>query len=232
MKCPTCGEEYQRLGRHWYGCGFPEISDRQYELVKGLLMGDGNIDYHGKNPSFRMSNSNEEFIHYVSDGLQWLAYKPFLRHTAEELAERNKEAGMTVVDGGKHYKDQYFIEGVSHPELTPFSEWYRSGEKKYPEDLELSPLALKMWYCCDGGITWMNDKSHASVRIMCMNESDFPEFLESLLGQLGIESTAADGKIIVMKDSHEDFFDVMGEAPSGMEYKWERDDYTKYEEMR
>ena len=62
IKCYSCGNKYGQIALHWNGekCDWPEFSDKQIELMKGLLLGDADIK-EGTNGSifrFRMTNKN------------------------------------------------------------------------------------------------------------------------------------------------------------------------------
>lgn len=48
MQCPTCGNEFERISRHWGGgCPYPSISDRQQSVLEGILLSGATVDHGG-----------------------------------------------------------------------------------------------------------------------------------------------------------------------------------------
>lgn len=203
--CNSCGEEYMRLGAHWRAsnCNYPEISDRDLSMIKGILMGDGTIDFSSTLPAIKIEMVNLEYINYVSDRLGNLCSGPTLLKYREEAFMENK---------------MYSIRIRCNPQLNEFNRWHTGKRKRYPETLNLNSEILRHWYCCDGCLV-IGDAGRY-VTISCYNEKDRKEFIESLFDDIGF-SVNMNGRIIQFpsKDTDE-VLDYMGDPPPGFGYKW------------
>ncbi|QRD99675.1 laglidadg endonuclease [Halorubrum virus VOLN27B] len=141
--------------------------------------------------------------------------------TAEEQAENSRKTGFTTTVNDENYHDLYMCNTRSLPELQPYSEWYSSGKKVFPESIRLTPLTLKMWYVTDGSLTHRVGK-RKPMQIGCSNESDRGDFLESLFEDTPI-SPRFDGKNLWFGvDDTDTALEWMGSPPPGFEYKWEQ----------
>lgn len=164
-------------------------------------MGDGSIDQRNRNnPRFTLTNTNLDYSVYVYQKLQPFAT---IRKTKRE-----------------NHKDVYSV-SVTHPYNKNLSEWYSSGEKKFP-NIDLNQIILKHWYCCDG----CKQKSGDFYRfhIGAKNEVGRKEFIEKLFEKIGFDVTMSNYDIYANHYDSVDIWEYMGEPPNGMEYKWP----TKY----
>ncbi|MDB2244254.1 hypothetical protein PM076_12300 [Halorubrum ezzemoulense] len=63
--------------------------------------------------------------------------------------------------------------------------WYRSGEKRFPESLSLTPRIAKMWYVCDGCLDVQEyGEPRAAIRIR--HRDDRQEFFLNLFEEIGL----------------------------------------------
>jgi len=62
-RCHSCGEEYETIGIHWRRseCPWQPLTERQHEVLTGLLMGDSYVSSNGKNPYFKLSMTSEKY---------------------------------------------------------------------------------------------------------------------------------------------------------------------------
>jgi hypothetical protein len=215
--CPECGKDYKQVTKHWrFSPGHrPDISDRQMELITGLYMGDGTLDDRDSrnHPSIIVRVSNEEFVEWVGQQLEPFATTRFV-YSGEEVAERQKKDGTFkgTVEG---YSDRYEVRVTSHPDLDRFRKWVGPEGKRFPEDLTLTPLIAKMWYCCDGHL----DES-GIARMGCYTEIEREEYLRSLFEEHGIEPSIYWNSIYLRRAGTEHFFDWIGEPIPGFGFKW------------
>lgn len=213
---------------HWNRseCDYPPFSAELWELLTGILLGDGDI--HGKrdtNAHFRVRMTNRRFLEFVDRELGILSKGVFLARTAEaqvETAKKNRREGRKGFEtvSEENYHELYGLRTCSHPALDEFRDWYRSGEKRYPADLELTPIVTKAWYVCDG---WLAREAGNRSRVMfkVTNEAHRPDYLVDLFDRVGFEVGFSRNSIQVPADETERLLDWMGGPFPGFEYKWE-----------
>lgn len=199
--CHDCSGEY-KSGRGMSvhlsksDCERPELSQRQKEITTGLFMGDAWVKNY-----MAMDTKTLEFVEWLQDELAVL-YPTVVDRKMED----------------KNHADLKRIRFISNPWFEKLEEWYEKDGKSFPDDLELTPLMLKVWYVCDGGIydgyTW-------DVRIAADNERDGN--LEKLFKSTPLNPDIYYKPNVVIRfgvDEREKFFDYIGNSISGFEYKW------------
>jgi len=200
-----------------------EVKNNDYkrELLIGCILGDGTVHKPPrKSAKFTMEMVNKPFLNWLSDELGDIIGHLTQRATAEELADKNKEYGYTVNE--ENYNDIYYLQSRAVPELNEFYEWYASGQKRFPDSLDLTPTITKMWYCCDGSLC----ESEYCV-IYSANEIDRPEYLLSLFEDTPFNPSVHNGGggvIQFTKEESRKLLEWMGKASPGFEYKWELDE--------
>lgn len=225
--CPTCGKEYERLGQHWAmssNCEYPPIPDEWMDVLTGVLMGDGTIHDppSAKNVRIDVTNINRTFLQWLDNRLSWLSNGCRMKRSAEEIREENRRSEYErFANLDYEIRDQYILTTVRHPELNRFASWYGSEQKRFPVEITLSPNTLKFWYVCDGHLIWGN-KGHTRPQawISVDNEADRPRFITSLFDQKPIDPKFNEGRLMLTSDETEWFFDYVGKAPLGFEYKF------------
>lgn len=196
-ECRYCGGAFQHLGKHvsQSNCKLPELTETQEEIVIGILMGDGTITEGVSNCKFALSMINEEFVNWIKSELE-----PF---------------SSTVTVQKTENKDLYRLTTTPHSYFTELRSWYSSGSKRFPNDLELTPLILKMWYVTDGG------RSNGYPRITAANEDNREKYLCSLFNPLPFRVKWDGEKDIQINSNDVDgFYQYIGSPPPGFDYKW------------
>lgn len=217
-ECPNCGEEYKNLPVHWNSCGFPDITDRQIEVLRGSIMGDADLQAReGKNPIMRVSNTNLEYLEYLDSVLGVFSNGVRL--------QKKKHSGII------EEKNVYRLNTKAHPRLEQFN-WYSSGEKRFPQDLTIDLETLKHWYCQDGGLKWNREAGLCYAQIHSKNESDRLDWLSEKLQGLGFDTNPHTYDLSFTRKDTEKLIDSLGEPPDGMEYKWEIYDWYSYKELK
>jgi len=193
------------------------ITERQKNIMKGILMGDAWIcKEENKTPYLAIENTNKEFMFWLEDELKSLCSDLRIRNTAKESANKNKQYGYTVNE--ENYNDIWVFETRSLKYFNKLREWYDTGQKRIPENLELEPIILKLWYCCDGSLA----KNKYPV-IYSSNENDRKSDILDIFEEINMEPSFTDGGggCINFKNSGaEDFFNYIGKPLPGFEYKW------------
>lgn len=222
--CPSCNCEFKRLGSHWARseCERERFTEHQIEMLVGVLMGDGDI--HGKadkNPHFRVRMTNREFLSHLDDSFGVLSTGVFLDRDAEcqyRQAAESDHRKFTVVNRGE-YNDLYGLRTRSHPQLSELKRWYDTGEKRFPNDLTLTPTVAKMWYVCDGWLA--KEKDHRPrVMIKATNEANRATYLQQLFGKQGFDPHFTRTELQFTADETAEFLEWIGSPPPGFSYKW------------
>ena len=73
-----------------------------------------------------------------------------LKKTAAELATRNRETGFSPNAVQEHCHDMYTLWSRPHPFFTELRGGYRTGQKRFPHGLKLTPTITKLWYASMG----------------------------------------------------------------------------------
>jgi len=226
MQCQRCGGEFESVGRHW---GYnpehrPSFTDRQKEIITGVLMGDGSVLRDGNNPYLRVEMVSENYLQYLDGEFGVLGTGVSPARTAEESAKHCRSTGFNDNADGDNYSDLYRWQSRRHPELGQYSDWYSSGEKVWPEDIEITPTVLKHFYCGDG--TWRNTSGKNHIQFEILNESNNIGKVDSLFENAGLPSpnnyniNPTNCKASFTVEQSYELWEYMGEPLPDFGYKW------------
>lgn len=215
--CHDCGNEYTRPSMHWAqsSCSYPKIDERHHEILTGMMMGDAWAEGSDQKARVRIESVTKEYLEHLSKELP-ISRGVSLRRTAEEMAELT---GSNV----DNTRDVYKLDTISHPELGRYRSWYQSGEKVWPDDIQLTPITLKHWYCGDGH--YNNAGSNRHIQLAMSNEMENTDKVSRIFDRAdfttsnyNVQDTVCDLTFTV--DETERLFEYMGEPLPGFEYKW------------
>jgi len=232
-KCQQCGNKFKNIGSHWNqsSCNYPNFSDYQKEIIVGLLMGDAWLNTQcGRKPTLRCEMSSPNYLEYVNSIFKVLGNGVSLRDSAQQSAERKRSLGDTSAKE-ENYSDIYYWSTISHPELGEFN-WYSSGEKIWPEDIELTSTTLKHLYCGDGSRVNGNQ-----IRISMLNEKDNTEKVTKIFKQSELPTPIRYDKhktncnAVFSVEQSEKLWEYMGEPLPDFEYKWPEQYRNTYPEV-
>lgn len=208
--CPDCGGEYEKLGSHLTqsDCEYPDLTDRQREIITGTLMGDADIrnDPGTSKPCYRLRTIQPDYIEYVGDQLQ--------PHTSS----------ITVAIERDEYDDVWGVRTIRSPVFNEFRAWYDEKTPVYPDDIELTPVVMKHWFACDG-----TREEYDAASIKTVNEATSQEKIGAMFERAGIDvgglhQYTSNGEekcnIHFGVDEAEELWEYMGEPVPGYEYKW------------
>ena len=225
--CQECQESFEQIGTHWRWNPEhrPSFSDHQHEVLTGIVMGDACVNDNGGNPCIKMSVIQREYLEELDDIFSEVSRGVEIDRLAGDVAEMNRQSGFSPEAKEENYHDVYMWHTVNHPELQQYRDWYASGKKEWPKDLEITPTVLKHLYACDGTL------SHGHVQISMSNELENFQFWVSKFNELDMYPTKhsferpehLSGKSAYLyfpTDSSERFFDYVGSPVNGFEYKW------------
>jgi hypothetical protein len=223
QKCRQCEKEFKSISQHWSAskeCDYRNLTKRQKEICKGMLMGDAYINIQkGSNGMLRAKMITEEFLQWLYDELNpfssnlesYMSPKESFNDTASRF-----ENSVTKVG---NYSEIFEYRTCRHPYFTEMRGWYSGGKKSFPDNLELTPLSAKVWLCCDGSVSHTNGKR---INIYSSNESDRPEYLKSLLDEFNPTWIESSSCLRINASNYNGFFDWIGNPLPGFEYKWRR----------
>jgi len=230
VKCPECGEEYKSLGNHWSWnlSHRPELTQKQLEVTKGLLMGDGSINNSGKNYRLETIMVSQNYLKYLDNVFGCLGTGVSLYKTAAKNAKENRNSGFSSSAKEQNYSDLYQWRTRKHPRFNQFYDWYSSGEKVWPKDIELTQTVLKHWYVGDGD--YDNSGKNDYMRITMSNETENIGKVSQYFTNAGLpkpsnysirenDYTGYCRAKWTVEDSYE-LWDYMGEPLPDFEYKW------------
>ncbi len=223
--CPNCGEENGALGQHWPSsrCEYPNLSDKQKDIITGVLMSDGYINRRkNRKPRLKVDSTNKEYLNYLNKEFgAFSTGKPTCYRTAEEEAKREKIPRFK----NSTYQDQYTWTSRSLPELNRWANWYSSGEKIWPKNINLTPTVLKHFYVGDGTM-----KNGNCITIYLSNEKENKRKVNKYFTDVGLpkprwyNQERRDGSISARirwrVEESKEILEYMGEPISGHEYKW------------
>ncbi len=229
-ECTQCENKFSRIGTHWVQsdkCTHPELTQYQEEIVVGLLMGDGCIQKAHKNPRLVVNMVSPNYLQYLDDIFGSRSTGVTLRRTAEENAKQNRDSGCNKDAKAENYSDLYYWQTRNLPELSKFTEWYETGEKVWPDDIELTPITLKHWYCGDGH--YNNSFTQNCIKISMSNEVENTEKVDKMFKRSGLpvpsnyntSGDMCDAQFTVSQSR--ELLDYMGESLPDFEYKWPKD---------
>lgn len=218
VSCPECGGEWKHVALHWFHNPDhrPELTDEQKEIATGILMGDAWLEYQGENPCLKIAVIEKDYIDYLNEKFGILSTGVRLKQTADEAAAQMDENFTTTVNEG-NFHDVHSVAIRSHPWFHNLL-WYETGQKVYPETLELTPTTFKHWYVCDGSY----HKDDEYMVISMSNEIENKLKIEKIFEESPIPLPDAWDKhnIRWWQDTSKDIFDIIGEPIDGYEYKW------------
>lgn len=231
--CPQCGNEYKRIGSHWANssaCSYPMLTPHQREVATGMLMGDGNIKIEPNNPFLRCGMITKPYLEYTDEVFGMLGTGVRLKCTAAENAKHKRDSGFRPNARVENYSDVYIWRSRCLPALQPFAEWYSSGSKVFPEDIELTPTVLKHWFCGDGSFQNSGSSHYLSIAMSNerRNKGKIERYFEEGPGvQISnwVEYSYEDRDTVICaaefsRSDSEELWEYMGDPLPGFEYKW------------
>lgn len=195
--CPECNIHYERLGRHWTGDCQPTISPIVEDVIDGLVMGDASILSRDSTPYLQ--------INMKADSM------PYLEHL---------DRGFGPLSAKVWCDDEAHLRTHAHPAFKQWAEWYKTGHKVFPDNLELSPLTAKHWYAGDGGLV----SGHNQIQFYTRNERERLDWLAELFENKGFETRTENCKNtsarVILKDG-KGALDWMGDPLPAFHHKWD-----------
>lgn len=117
----------------------------QVEVITGLLLGDGNLQIGGraKNPRLRINRSavDAKYIEWTRDVFADYCSDKAVRY----FTSHDKRYDKTY--------QKVSLVTRRHEDLLPVYEaWYPDGIRKLPDNIELTPTTIAVWFADDGSL--------------------------------------------------------------------------------
>jgi len=214
MECHNCGQEFSRIALHWStsNCTYPNISDKQNEVLTGLMMGDGWAeDKDNGKARVRVAMINKQYISYLN------SLFPIYGTGVSQVTK----------DGFNGPTDMYQFSTMTAPAFSQYRNWYDEGTKSI-SDIQLTPTVAKHWYASDGSTEfdggWSRAKLYCDVGladkgavIQMFEESGSPV---PKWEEYKRENGNPKGVLVFSSKQTDDFLNWIGDPLPGFKYKW------------
>lgn len=198
--------DIDRRGRNEQRKNWAEPSDRLIESLEGGLLGDG-----------YMGRPNDGGGAYYQEADSTRAYLEWLQ---EHYDERGMDGWIGRTNGFTNWR----YTSNKYMDLVPLWErWYSTGEKRIPDDFEITPTKMLFWYVGDGWLSESHDE--AVVGIAGFDLADHFDMVVGQLHERGITASVYKQGIRIWAESHTDFFEYINQSdvgiPDGYAYKFD-----------
>jgi len=198
MICEECGKEFKSIGNHWQWnpSHRPSITDKNFEILKGIVMGDGCVRSRDSDrPRITINNFvTKEYLEYLT------RIMPHIWGNITKCSDHG-----------------YRLSSKNHPKFSFFSSWYNGSQKVWPE-MYISKNCLKNLYVTDGNID--RHRKSPVIRISAANQSDSYENFINSFSNIDIPKPSySEPNFYWSVDDTERFFEYIGDPIPGFEYK-------------
>lgn len=231
-RCRQCGETKKNLGNHWrlsHSCDYPEPTDRQTEIIRGLLFGGGNIidreasGNAGRNPQLTTTSTRRDFIEWLDDefgamgrGIVSTDETADLRQSLEDLTEEERDQLKSNTVYRWRTRNLPFLRRY-------LDRWHVDDEKSIPPTVSPTPWFLRIVYAKCGNLDTQTIDNGQNLRFSVEKTAGD---VEEWLRLLSPFSPRVQGRHIFATDAST-FFDYIGHNPiPGFENKWPDDPTT------
>ena len=167
------------------------VSARQEEILKGSILGDAYITSRGQ-IQFEQSSIQKEYLFWKHKQLESISYRNI------NVVYRYDKRFDKTYSSFRFWTRQYFLHWRN--------KFYVNNKKVIPRDIQLTPLALAVWYMDDGCFS----DHKCIIATDGFEHSDIVFLQELLLNEFDITTVLKNGsKIMIRKKSHLDFFDIV-----------------------
>jgi hypothetical protein len=118
------------------------LSQKQHEIIKGTILGDGNLIQGGKYSHLRFEQKNKDYLFHL--------YDIFKDWTRTAPIERRQKRLVT-----SEFTYSWYCATISHPQIQTYRELFYPNGKKILTATTIdfilsSPAVLAYWYMDDG----------------------------------------------------------------------------------
>lgn len=185
-----------------------ELDWRAKQIIDGELLGDGSlvVEENGVNARFAMTTKSPEYRDWLSDFFSELGYETYEYHRQD----------ASYANGVRYELSTEVCKSLTEI----YRRWYSNGTKIVPKDISLQPVVLRHWYVGDGQL---REGRNPILHTQGFDEESLRR-LQNALAYVGIDTSVQKrGKLYVLTDSTERFFEFIEDLPTGLRnyaYKW------------
>lgn len=179
-----------------------------------MALGDGSFDGGSGESRLGFIMTNETFLNWYRNQLDWLATDVRVHRTPTQLAAVGR--GSADPDA---YSTQYVMRTRSHPTISEWHEWISADEKEIPSDLSLSWEMLQYWYICDGHFEMGEKAANPRVTIGASNFSHQESKIRNMFDGIGLDARVYSNVIRLPVNDAAQFFENTEPLP-GFSHKW------------
>ena len=201
--CPVCGEQKERLSRHWSYCEWPSIGADLQETLRGILLGAGSLQGNGDAKHLIVQTQHRELADWLLEQLDWLA------HSCKRREGRSDHAPTYVVRSHAH-------ETLGHWRHR----WYDGdGCKRIRTDVTLTPHVGRLWWALAGGLEWGEyDSQQKGVFSAAQPGQQYR--IAAILAEAGFDPTVHDDRVVLKPTALDAWLEWIGPSVPGVEHKW------------
>ncbi len=167
------------------------VTSRQEEILIGSLLGDAYITKRGQ-IQFEQSDKQKEYLFWKHQELKSISYKNISK--VERLDKRFTKTYTSY----RFWTRQYF--------LSWREKFYFKNKKIVPKDIQLTPLALAIWYMDDGCLS----DHKCIIATDGFSKEDISFLRKLLLEKFEIKTSVKnESKLLLKKESFETFFSAI-----------------------
>lgn len=209
-------------------CDIQDFSKEQEQILIGSLLGDGFLMTEKENKNFTARYSvgraqiDSEYLIWNRDKFKDFCSPDNVKYRSQFDKRTNKK-----------YHRVDFRTKIAPVFSREYKKWYPDGIKIIPKDIELSPIALAVWFCDDGSIKY--NVSTFTI-ILCTNGFTFDdvghisEKLSFILNEHVEIQNQKDKPVLALGDyASRNLINIMkNNFPPGMNRKmlWENKDFS------
>jgi len=206
--CPACGDAFERIASHWSnsGCGYPEISTEQRDILDGLMLAGATVAGNGKNRHITIGTTSEQLAAWTAEQLDWLT------HSVRE--EQPDGAAESV----------YRIRTTSHPQCNRYERWSKikgNSGREPPEDIVLERTTARVWWAFAGGLEWSGPYDSQCNAAFSAERDERANWIYRVLTESGYEPTRAGKRVQLPPTDTRRWLNWVGNAAPGVEHKWQ-----------
>jgi len=143
-QCPTCGEDYERLGQHF---AFnqdhrPALTEHQRSIVEYLILREAQVRDNASRPSLVVFGTDKKRLTDIADGLGYLAHDVRLHEDSTAAARRLQEqhGSDRVQFEADSIEDVWTFTTVPHEAFGDYEGGASEVERLHPRTLSLLAL--------------------------------------------------------------------------------------------
>ncbi|HYF75021.1 MAG TPA: hypothetical protein VD757_00425 [Candidatus Nitrosocosmicus sp.] len=214
---------------------FIPITDKEKEIIKGELLGDGHVNSDPKSNDgycvYKHSSKHKEYLEWLMTQLPSLKFG---------------NIGRVVHSSGAV---SYHLHSNVHPDLTEFRDLFylEDDTKIIPKDIKLTPTVLHHWYLGDGTYGYVSagrkpngDQKKSwqmSIAACDFSRDSLEEIIIPQLHDIGIKATVITKKghphVRISSYTHDRFFEYISKCNVKVyDYKFSQDAYIKWKETK